>query len=1045
LILIVALLCPFVYGKTIYVDHEAAEAGNGSSWADAYICLQNALSDAQSGDEIRVAEGIYKPDRQALMRRSGSAPIEASGERTATFQLKNGVTIKGGYAGSGQPNPDARDIKLLDTFLSGDLNGDDGPDFTNNSENSYHVVTGNGTDQTAVLEGFIVVNGNADGLEPYHAGGGIYNQSGSPTLISCTFDTNWGGRGGAMANEGQSSPTLTDCTFRGNSADGSGGGIYNILSSPTLTDCLLTDNSAGEKGGAIYNDRSNLTLLGCVFSENTSVSNGAALKLVSSDATITGCRFLGNMTLGGGSANAGAIGNSSSNPTINDCTFVNNSCAGYSGGAIVNYDGSDPTVINCVFQGNSAGAGGGGIFNWLSSSPLVVNCIFAGNSANRGGGMSNNNDCHPTVINCTFVGNRARDTGGGMWSRTGSSPELSNCILWENTGNNGMNMDESAQIGSDGTGTAAVNHCDIMGLTRALGGTGNLGDDPFFVDAHGPDGVIGTDDDDLRLLPGSPCVDAGDNSAIPPSVVMDLDGSPRIANGTVDMGVYELTLAPNVYYVDAINGNDNNDGFTPQAALATIQNGINAAADGEVVMVYPGLYEEEVNFLGKALTVQGVAAGGAGVPVLRNPGDFAVSFYSGEGADSILKNFIIRDSFMGVFIAGSSPAISNLTIVSNKYGIDAYAGSEPDISNIILWNNTQSDLFGCVARYSCVERPDEGNLAVDPLFVDPGNGDHHLRSERGRYWPEHDVWVLDEVTSPCIDAGDPNAEVLDEPMPNRGRINIGAYGGTPQASLSPEQLSRLPCPASYPSPADGSVGVATDVILSWTACSNTVSNDIYFGFSGEMYAGIDIDALLSFVGNQTTTQFDPGMLLEGTVYFWRVDEINSTGKTTGEVWTFTTTTSGLPAPPPKGRACFTGDTGVWLDGVLVPISTVGTGEPLRPGIAREPTDSPLILPCPGKVENVQEHTGTFVCYDVLLESGNSISVAECHYFMAESGRWVAVQDLKARMRLRTSQGSIGIRSLNRRPKPYVGRVYNLRIKGSDWYLVGEDSLVVRDY
>ena len=77
-----------------------------------------------------------------------------------------------------------------------------------------------------------------------------------------------------------------------------------------------------------------------------------------------------------------------------------------------------------------------------------------------------------------------------------------------------------------------------------------------------------------------------------------------------------------------------------------------------------------------------------------------------------------------------------------------------------------------------------GELILDPLFADPANGDYHLLSRRGRYWPQHDVWVLDKVTSPCVDGGDPAVDPSGEPMPNGGRIDMGAYGGTPFASMS---------------------------------------------------------------------------------------------------------------------------------------------------------------------------------------------------------------------------------------------------------------------
>ncbi|MBN2594015.1 MAG: hypothetical protein JXA81_10945 [Sedimentisphaerales bacterium] len=468
-----------------------------------------------------------------------------------------------------------------------------------------------------------------------------------------------------------------------------------------------------------------------------------------------------------------------------------------------------------------------------------------------------------------------------------------------------------------------------------------------------------------------------------------------------------------IIYVDSLNGDDNNNGSTLRTAFATIQKGIDAAEDGDAVLVYPGLYLEEINFLGKAITVQGVAVSPAGVPVLWNPGDFAVSFYYGEGPGSILKNFIIKDSFMGIFIADSSPAISNLTIVGNKYGIEAYADSQPDISNCILWNNTDGDLFGCRAMYSCVERGGEGDITADPLFVDPDNGDYHLRSERGRYWPRFDIWVLDKVTSPCVDGGNPDADTLDEPMPNAGRINIGAYGGTAEASLSPYGQIGLPGQASDPDPADGAAEVELDAILRWTPGANAISHDIYFGKENPEHL-----TSIAFMGNQIISQFDPGWLDPDTTYFWRIDEVNLNGKSTGVMWKFTTTDRW----PPKGRACFLPETPVLTNGRLFQIRNVTASR---------------------TIESVQEHKGTFVCRDIVLESGNTISVVEAHRFMTDSGQWVAAQNLTTSLRLKTLTGTIGIKSITTRS--YAGKVYNLKIANSDQYMVGKDSVIVRDY
>jgi hypothetical protein len=273
-----------------------------------------------------------------------------------------------------------------------------------------------------------------------------------------------------------------------------------------------------------------------------------------------------------------------------------------------------------------------------------------------------------------------------------------------------------------------------------------------------------------------------------------------------------------IYYVDGTRGSDDNDGSSTKTPFATIQKGIEAAKDGDTILVYPGVYREPVSFLGKAVTVRSAED----AAVLEAPADFAVSFYMGEGPDSVLKNFVIRNSFMGIFIVQSSPTIANVTVVNNKHGIQAYAGAEPNISNSIFWHNSSDDLFGCQAHYCCIERGGEGqgNLSADPMFVDAENGDYHLLSERGRYWPKHSVWVLDKVTSPCIDSGDPTADYSEEPRPNGARINMGAYGGTAYASLNEAPL--LDCDTNR----DGVVDMTDYALLAenWLRCCWTVPN-----------------------------------------------------------------------------------------------------------------------------------------------------------------------------------------------------------------------------
>ncbi|MCK4294963.1 MAG: hypothetical protein KAY65_17325 [Planctomycetes bacterium] len=603
-----------------------------------------------------MAGGLYRPDQG-----SGQTP----GDRSATFQLKDGVTIRGGY-GSGGRGTRPRDIELYETILSGDLDSNDvqvtsAHDLRNEPtrrENSLKVVAGSGTGATTVLDGFTITGGKG------HYGGGMSSGDGM---------------------------TVVNCTFRGNRA-----------------------------------------------------------------------------TYGGGMSGVG---------TVVDCTFIWNLAGG--GGGIFN-DGGSLSVTNCTFIGNHAdgSTGGGGIFN-RGGSPSVTNCTFIGNGAGDryGGGMANRG-ASPSITNCTFIGNHGWWGGGGMGNDEGSYPTVTNCIFWGNINTGGVGPRLSQIVNRD-SGSTTVTYSDVQG---GWPGQGNIDADPCFVDPDGPDNIADNKDDNLRLLPDSLCIDAGDNSAVPPSVTVDPDGNPRIQHGVVDMGAYEYEFqVARTFHVDAVSGRDDNYGLCKERAFATIQKGIDMAEDGSTVLVWPGVYVERVSFDGKAITVRS-----ADYPaVIEAPWQDAVSFIAG-GPDSVLQNFVIRDSATAVACNNeSSPTLKNLTIVDNDFGIAAYESAAPYISNCILWNNRDGDLFGDGTAYSWVEQ----NVGIDPLFADLDGGDYHLLSEKGRYVPAHGLWSFDEQTSPCVDGGDPADGPFGERMPNGGRINIGAYGGTPYASMSEWPLS----------------------------------------------------------------------------------------------------------------------------------------------------------------------------------------------------------------------------------------------------------------
>jgi Protein of unknown function (DUF1565) len=163
---------------TIYVDSIAPGTNDGSSWANAFTTLQSALAVATTGDTIEVGQGTYYPT-------SGT-------DQTATFQLIDGVSVLGGYAGYGTTNPDARDVTNNQTILSGAIGINGGVPENGYNGSSYDVVTGSGTNSTADLDGFTISGGGLNYGGAAAGVGGMYNSGGSPTLTDCTFTQNYG-------------------------------------------------------------------------------------------------------------------------------------------------------------------------------------------------------------------------------------------------------------------------------------------------------------------------------------------------------------------------------------------------------------------------------------------------------------------------------------------------------------------------------------------------------------------------------------------------------------------------------------------------------------------------------------------------------------------------------------------------------------------------------------------------------------------------------------------------------------------------------------
>ena len=670
------------------------------------------------------------------------------------------------------------------------------------------------------------------------AGGGLFGCSG--TIAECTIQNNLsekqfaGHCGGGGLSECEAS--IADCRIENNTAlDSPGGGLHKCNGS--IRECLIKGNSSEKSGGGL--SACDAVIEYCEIVENKAPywHGGGAVDCNS----LVNCVIRGNVARGYG-------GGLYQCQTVSGCRITGNTSELYPGGGL----SVCASVVNCVVNDNSAGGSGGG----LHDCPSVVNCTIVSNQASEQGGAIFQTVFPAEVVN-SILWDNASEQGAQVLAECGDPSDYFISYSVVKGGLGAFISSDGCQIQWDAsnlTSDPRLRDYQLLGHSPCIDAGDPARDYGGQTDVNGQARAVGENVDigaheyvyvppvATHLAITGPTTLQNDTTAQYSAVLYYDDGASEGVTGQVQWAVMpehigsidingRLTLEPldasmeiiisAVYaegdivrdaqlsgwyhyvpapersariYVDQAIGSDQYNGFTRDTAVQTIQRGIDAADPGETVLVYPGVYTEEIRFRGKAIIVRSAEE----PAILQNPGDFAVTFIYGEGADSVLKNFVIRNSLVGVLMAASSPVLENLTIVGNESGIESYEG-QPKVSNCILWGNSRADVLGCSARYCCVERDmdGQGNISVDPLFVSGWGGvdvrarggrgityDHHLRSQAGRWDPYDQTWIMDDTTSPCIDAGDPQSLLGYENFPNGGRINMGAYGGTPRASKS---------------------------------------------------------------------------------------------------------------------------------------------------------------------------------------------------------------------------------------------------------------------
>lgn len=799
----------------IYVATDGNDVTGDGSKENPFRTIQKGIDTAIDGHTVLVADGTYTGD--------GNRDIDFKG-KAITVRSENG------------PENCVIDCEGTET----------------ERHRGFVFQCGEGPD--SMVRGLTITNGYAPLKELFDlsywepVGGAILCDGSSPTISNCALTGNksiggwFGGYGGGIYCL-SGSPRITDCTLEQNTSGMEGGGMECVSSRAIITNCSIVGNDSGYGGGLFCVDDTSI-ISGCRIGDNTSAGEGGGIHCTAdSSPTISDCTIMSNSA---GLYGGGLYCHDNGSPDITNCVINGNSAE--SGGAMYSAWQSSPRLRGCIVTGNSAENDGGGILCLENCNPTATNCTITKNSALvKGGGAFSGTDGNLTLTNCVLWDNSA-EFGPQIYLFGGSVAATYSDVQGGYAGEGNIDADPlfvdpngddyHIAAGSpcidagDPNYPAEPNETDLDGNPRVVNGIVDMGAYEFpgllYVDDDAPNDP-GPSDPDISdpLEDGS---EAHPFDMIQEAIDVAQDGHTVL----VETGLY---TGPDAWICGQTN-------FLGKNITVTSTDPTDWTIVNDTIIT--GIVEfggtEDVNCTLTGFAIRDLAYGA----IYGNDTHATISYcnISGNGpcratviedCDGTISNCLITDNttfaICGVYpvVFGCNGLIKNCTIANNVSGVSDWYGGTITMENCIVYNNEGPQVSAYDGgtlniSYCCVQDGLEGidcngtvnwglgNIDADPCFVRLGywddlqlaDGDYHLRSEGWRW----DVgftpprWGYDYVTSRCADAGNPGSILRDEVMtvlpedPNNVwginvRMNMGAYGGTAEASMPPPGCALL--------------------------------------------------------------------------------------------------------------------------------------------------------------------------------------------------------------------------------------------------------------